>query len=52
MLFSQAVADKYREVSASINAQPKKDLRARSLKGIIQESFFHGASFHGANFIA
>ncbi len=52
MLFTQAVADKYKTVSDSINSVSKKDVRAKSIKGIMQESFFHGASIHGANFIA
>ena len=51
-LFSQVVADYYKASSESINAASKKDVRRKSLKGIMQESFFHGASYLGANFIA
>lgn len=52
-LFSQVVADYYKASSVAINAESKKDVRRKSLKGIMQESFFHGASFMGANnFIA
>lgn len=51
-LFSQVVADYYKQSSASLNEQTKKDVRRKSLKGIMQESFFHGASYLGANFIA
>ena len=51
-LFSQVVADYYKASSGSINASSKKDIRRKSLKGIMQESFFHGASYLGANFIA
>ena len=51
-LFSQVVADYYKASSESINATSKKDIRRKSLKGIMHESFFHGASYLGANFIA
>ena len=47
-LFSQVVADYYKASSESINTVAKR----KSLKGIMQESFFHGASYLGANFIA
>ena len=52
MLFSQVAADAYKASTLAINAEPKKDRRAKSLRGIMKESFFHGASFHGSNFIA
>ena len=51
-LFSQVVADYYKASSESINTVAKRDIRRKSLKGIMQESFFHGASYLGANFIA
>ena len=52
MLFSQVAADAYKASTLAINAEPKKDRRAKSLRGIMKESFFLGASFHGSNFIA
>ena len=51
MLFSQVAADAYKASTLAINAEPKKDRRAKSLRGVMKESFFHGASFHGSNFI-
>jgi len=47
MLFSQVAAS-----TQAINAEAKKDVRAKSLRGIMKESFFHGASMMGSNFIA
>ena len=52
MLFSQVAADAYKTSSQAINAEAKKDVRAKSLRGIMKESFFHGASMMGSNFIA
>ena len=52
MLFSQVAANAYKTTSQAINSQDRKDVRATSLKGIMTESFFHGASFLGSNFIA
>ena len=52
MLFPQVAANAYKTTSQAINSQDKKDVRATSLKGIMTESFFHGASFLGSNFIA
>ena len=52
MLFSQIAADAYKTSSQAINTESKKDLRAKSLRAIMKESFFHGASMHGSNFIA
>ena len=51
-LFSQVVADYYKASSESINTVAQRDIRRKSWKGIMQESFFHGASYLGANFIA
>ena len=51
-LFAQAVVDYYKTSSEALNQQGKKDIRRKSLKGIMQESFFHGASYLGSNFIA
>ena len=52
MLFSQVAANAYKTTSQAINSQDRKDVRATSLKGIMTESFFHGASFLGSNFIS
>ena len=54
LLFSQTVADKYKEISEVLDSvEPvKKDVREKSMKAIMQESFFHGASWMGQNFIA
>ena len=56
LLLSQTISKKYKEVSENINevASPsKKDVRKKSMKAIMQESFFHGASWIGAsNFVA
>ena len=40
-LFSQVVADYYKASSESINTVAKRDIRRKSLKGIMQESFLH-----------
>lgn len=54
LLFSTAVATKYKEVSEVINSVDvnKKDVRRKSMKEIMTESFFHGSSSFGDNFIA
>lgn len=53
LLFSQSVSDKYKEVSELINSvEPKRVSRKRTMKDMMQESFFHGASWIGYNFIA
>ena len=52
MLFSQVVADAYKTSTQAINAEGRKDVRAKSLRNIMKESFFHGASMMGSNFIA
>lgn len=55
-LFSQTIADKYKEVSEVINTvEPKISnvRRVKSIKAMMQESFFHGANWAGCNnFIA
>ena len=51
-VFSQAVADRYRQMSESINADDKRAKKTMTMKSIITESFFHGASWMGQNFIA
>lgn len=54
LLHSSAVMEQYKEVSEVINsfeARPKRRPK-RSIKELMQESFFHGASWIGTNFIA
>jgi len=54
-LNSMAVADKYRfvsEVISTIDVDKKADVRRKSMKALMQESFFHGAGWLGSNFIA
>lgn len=54
LLYSRAVEDQYKEVSEVINSTDttRKDIRKKSMKALMQESFFHGASWIGYNFIA
>ena len=54
LLFSQTISDRYKEVSDVINNVEinKKDVRKKTMKAIMQESFFHGAGWMGQNFIA
>ena len=54
LLYSQAVTDQYKEVSEVINSVETKSQRRqiRSMKDLMQESFFHGSSWLGNNFIA
>lgn len=54
LLFSTKVSDTYKEVSEVIKSvdTTNKDVRIKSMKEIMKESFFHGASNFGDNFIA
>jgi len=55
LLFSASVAEQYKEVSEviqSVDMAPKANVRVKSLKELMQESFFHGATKFGDNFIA
>lgn len=54
LLYSRAIEDQYKEVSEVINSTEinKKDIRRKSMKALMKESFFHGASWIGYNFIA
>lgn len=54
LLFSKAVEEVYKEVSEVISTTDvnKKTVRKMSLKEMMQESVFHGASWIGENFIA
>jgi hypothetical protein len=54
LLFTRDIVSTYKEVSEVINAvdTTKKDVRKKTMKDIMCESFFHGASGFGDNFIA
>lgn len=54
LLSSRAIEDQYKEVSQVINSTEinKKDIRKKGMKALMRESFFHGASWIGYNFIA
>ena len=56
LLFSGIVMDKYKEVSETLNSvdlTPKTGtVRKLTMKQMMQESFFHGATRFGDNFIA
>lgn len=55
LLFSSEITNTYKEVSEVIDNidVTNKVVRKMSLKGMMQESFFHGSSMFGrANFIA
>lgn len=54
LLLSQTISDKYKEISELIEIvdNPKKDVRTKTMKQLMQESVFHGASWIGYNFIA
>lgn len=54
LLFSRAIEDVYKEVSEVIKPidVTNKDVRVKTIKQMMNESFFHGASKFGDNFIA
>lgn len=54
LLFSQAISEKYKEVSEVVNTVElaNKDVRKKTMKELMQESVFHGASWIGYNYIA
>lgn len=54
LLFSTKVSDIYKEVSDVIKTVDvtNKDVRVKTMKEIMTESFFHGATRFGDNFIA
>ena len=54
LLFTSTIAEHYKEVSEVIKSVDiqNKDIRVKTIKQIVQESFFHGASRFGDNFIA
>lgn len=53
LLFSQDISDVYKEVSETINeVELKKAPSKKTMKQMMQQSFFHGAGWIGYNFIA
>lgn len=54
LLYGQAIEEEYKKISSLVNSVEltKKDVRKKSLKEIMQESVFHGASWIGNNYIA
>lgn len=51
-VFSQSVAERYKKMAESMNADDRRVKKTMTMKSIITESFFHGASWMGQNFIA
>lgn len=47
---NNVIDERYKNIN--FDDQGNKDVRVKSMKAIIQESFFHGASWMGQNFIA
>lgn len=54
LLLSKTISDKYKEVSEVVNTAElkNKDVRKKTMKELMQESVFHGASWIGYNFVA
>ena len=56
LLFSGIVMDQYKEVSETLNSvdvtAKANKVRKLTMKQMMQESFFHGATRFGDNFIA
>ncbi len=54
LLFSNTVTDTYKETSEAVNAIDlnKKHVIKKTLVDMMKQSFFHGASRFGTNFIA
>lgn len=55
LLLSQTVSNTYKEVSelvATVHSEKKRPKKKKSMKDLMEESFFHGASWIGYNFIA
>jgi hypothetical protein len=53
-LHSQTILNQYKEVSQVLNNVDinKKHVRRKTVKEMMEESFFHGSSWLGSNFIA
>ena len=54
LLFSNTVSDTYKETSQAVNSVElnKKLVIKKTLVDMMKQSFFHGASRFGTNFIA
>lgn len=53
MFIRQTVSAQYKKVSEDLNPEnSKRKIRKKSLKDLMQQSFFHGAYWLGSNFIA
>ncbi len=54
LLFSNTVTDTYKETSEAVNSIDlnKKYVVKKTLVDMMRQSFFHGASRFGTNFIA
>ncbi len=54
LLFSNTVTDMYKETSDAVNSIElnKKHIIKKTLVDMMKQSFFHGASRYGTNFIA
>lgn len=53
MFIRQTVSAQYKKVSEDLDPENnKRKIRKKSLKDLMQQSFFHGAYWMGSNFIA
>lgn len=54
LLFTNTISDTYKETSEAVNAVNlnNKHVIKKTLVEIMKQSFFHGASRYGTNFIA
>ena len=54
LLFSNTVTDTYKNTSEAVNSIDinKKHVIKKTLVDMMRQSFFHGASWFGTNFIA
>ena len=54
LLFSNAISEKYKKTSEAVNSVDlyNKHVIKKTLVDMMKQSFFHGASRFGTNFIA
>lgn len=54
MFLSQTISQQYKKISEDLDSTraPKKRARKKTMKELMQRSFFHGANWMGSNFIA
>jgi len=53
MLLRQTISQQYKKVSEDLDPiANKKKVRKKSMRDLMQQSFFHGANWMGSNFIA